>query len=262
MKEILIQANAKINLDFEILGKREDGYHLIRSTFQSINLSDFLHFKKSKKTILTGAFVCKKTEQLIFKAKNILEKKFKKKFPCSIHLQKTIPIASGLGGGSADGAATLFAINYLYDLNLSKKDLAKIGIEVGADVPFFFFGGTCKVEGIGEKITPLRKKLPKFFVVFRPHKRIETKKMYELYDKTGKSFFELSKEICPEVKKVEKYLLSFNLKPKLTGSGPTVFCQINNLKLAQKIVEKFEDFNGDIFICQPEKQGLKIWKTS
>jgi len=261
MDSILIQANAKINLDFKIVGKRPDGYHLIESVFQSIDLADFLLLKKSKKDQFSGAIICQESQNIIFKAKRILEKALNKKLPSKIHLQKFIPIATGLGGGSADAAATLTALNLLYNLNLSKKELVEIGIKVGADVPFFFYGGTCRVEGVGETVIPTKRKLLKFFVVFRPHKRIETKKMYELYDKTGKDFFTLTKEICPDVKKLEKYLKNFRLKESgLSGSGPTIFCGVNSYKLAKKIVEGYQGFNGDIFICQPCPRALEVLK--
>lgn len=257
MESILIQANAKLNLDFKILGKRADGYHQIESTFQSIDLSDFLLFRKSKENSLTGAIICPELGNIIFKAKKILEETLNRKLPCQIHLQKAIPIAAGLGGGSANAAATLLALNLLYKLNLPRKKLTEIGVKIGADVPFFFYGGTCKVRGIGEKITPTKKKMPKFFVIFRPHKRLETKKMYELYDKTGKSFLTLAKEFCLEIKNLKKYFSKFGLKLKLSGSGPTVFSEINSYNLAKKVIKGYENFNGDIFLCLPQKKALK-----
>lgn len=260
MDAILIQANAKLNLDLKILGKRTNGHHLIKSIFQSINLSDFLFFEKHKKNEFTGAIICPKSENIILKVKKTLERTLNRKLPCRIHLQKKIPISAGLGGGSADAAATLLALNLLYKLNLGRKKLIEIGLKVGADIPFFFYGGTCQVEGIGEKITLIKKKLPKFFVLFRPHKRIETKKMYEFYDKTGRDFLILAKEICPEIKKIEKYFSKFNLKLKMSGSGPTVFFEVNNYNLAKKVSENYPNFNGDIFICRPENKAIKILK--
>ncbi len=257
---ILIQANAKLNLNFKILKKRSDGFHEIKSVFQSINLSDFLFFKKSQKNRLSGEIVCPEEENTVLKAKKILEKELKKTFFCQIHLQKSIPVAAGLGGASADAAATLSALNLLYNLNISQKKLAQIGAKIGADVPFFFYGGTCQIKGIGEKITPLKQSLNKFFVVFRPHKRVETKKMYQLYDKTGKNFFQLNREICPAVKNLEEHLKKFSLKAKLSGSGPTLFCRLNDYQSAQKISQSYPNFNGDIFICQSENKALKIIK--
>jgi len=259
MNAVLIQANAKLNLDFRILGKRADGYHKIKSTIQSIDLSDFLLYRKSKQDEFAGAVVCPQSQNIIFQAKRTLEETLNRKLPCQIHLQKSIPIAAGLGGGSADAAATLVGLNLIYNLRLSKRDLVKIGIKIGADLPFFFYGGTCKVGGIGEIITPVTQKLPKSFVIFRPHKRIETKKMYELYDQTGNSFLEIIREVCPEVKKLEKYLNNFGIKKwSLSGSGPTIFCGVSRYNLAQKIAEGYQNFNGDIFICHPQNKALSL----
>jgi len=97
--------------------------------------------------------------------------------------------------------------------------------------------------------------------LFRPHKRLETKMMYELYDKTGKDFFTLAKELCPEIKNLENHFAKFKIRLKISGSGPTVFGEINNYKLAKKIIENYPDFNGDTFICRSQKEALKIWKT-
>lgn len=260
MESVLIQANSKINIDFKIVGKRPDNYHEIKSVFQSIDLADFVLIEKSKRDQISGAMVCPDDQNIILKAKRLLEKSLNKKLPCQIHLQKSIPISAGLGGGSADAAATLVGLNLLYNLKLTKKELAEIGIKVGADLPFFFYGGTCQVEGIGEKITPIKRSLPKLFLLFRPHKRLETKMMYELYDKTGKNFFTLAKELCPEIKKIENHFAKFKIKLKLSGSGPTVFGEINNYKLVKKIIENYSDFNGDIFICRPENKAIKILK--
>lgn len=261
MESVLIKANAKLNLDLKILNKLPNGYHQIESIFQSIDLSDFLLFEKSKRNIFTGAIICRRSQNIILKAISVLEKTLNKSLPCQIHLQKVIPIAAGLGGGSANAAATLLALNKLYNLNLTKKELVNIAVKIGTDVPFFIYGGTCKIEGIGDRIKPIKKKLPKFFVVFRPHKRSSTKEMYKLHDKTGKDFLTLTKEICPEIKKLERYLKRFKIKPKLTGKGPTIFFGINNYKRVNKIVEDYKHFNGDIFICQPKSKALEICKT-
>ncbi len=261
MESVLIQANSKINIDFKIVGKKPNNYHEIKSVFQSIDLADFVLIEKSKRDQISGAMVCPDDQNIILKAKRLLEKSLNKKLLCRIHLQKSIPISAGLGGGSADAAATLAGLNLLYNLKLTKKELAEIGIKVGADLPFFFYGGTCQVEGLGEKITPVKRSLPKLFLLFRPHKRLETKMMYELYDKTGKDFFTLAKELCPEIKKIENHFAKFKIRLKLSGSGPTVFGEINNYKLAKKIIENYPDFNGDTFICRSQKEALKIWKT-
>lgn len=259
MISLLVRANAKINLNFQIVNKLPSGLHQIKSDFQSIDLADFLLFEKASKNQFTGAIVCPEAQNIILKAQKRLARAVKKNLSCRIHLHKTIPIAAGLGGGSADAAATLFALNKIYHLDLSLRQLAEIGIKIGADVPFFFHGGTCRVEGVGEKIKPIQKKLPRFFVLFRPHKRLQTSQMYERYDQTKKSFFALAKELCPEIKILEKRLKKFSVKNlSLSGSGPTVFCAANDYDLAKKISESYPQFDGDIFICRPQAKGLEI----
>lgn len=258
---MLVQANAKINLTLKILGKLPNGYHQIESIMQSIDLADFLYFRKSNKTQLTGSYVCPDPQNLILKAQKILEKETGRKLPCQIHLQKTIPVSAGLGGGSTNAAATLLALNQLYKLGFSRKELTKLAIKIGADVPFFLYGGTRRVQGIGEKITSTRKKLPNFYVIARPHKRIETKMMYEFYDKTGKSFLELAKKIYPLVGKLYNDFKKFNPQElNLSGTGPSVFCGIKSYKLAQKITKGLKNFDGDIFICRPQNKAIKFMK--
>ncbi len=256
---LLVQANAKINLNFKILGKLPNGYHKIESIMQSIDLADFLFFDKSKETKLTGSYICPDFQNLILKSQRILEKEVGKKLPCRIHLQKVIPISAGLGGGSADAAATLIALSKLYKLNFSKNKLVELAAKIGADVPFFIFGGTHKVGGVGEEVMPIKRRPRKFYVIARPHKRLETKMMYGLYDKTGKSFLDLAAEICPSVRKVYNYFKKF--RPKefgLSGSGPSLFCGLNSYKLAKNIIKGLNDLDGDVFLCQPQKEAIKI----
>jgi len=260
MKKIFCEANAKINLTFKILGKSNSGFHYINSIIQSINLTDYLIFEKSKKFQFTGNCISPLKENLILKAKKEMEKNLNRKFSFNVHLQKTIPISAGLGGGSSDAAGTIFAINKLFNLNLSKKKLAEIGFKVGCDVPFFIYGGKCKVEGFGEKITPLSlKNKSNFYLILRPHKRLETKKIYFLYDKTGKNFFEIASNLCPDVKLVYQDLLKFQpVEIGMSGSGPSLFAGFKNYKETLEAAEKFNNFNGDIYITKPTKNAIII----
>jgi 4-diphosphocytidyl-2C-methyl-D-erythritol kinase len=256
---ILVEANAKINLELRILGKRPDGYHNIESVFQSISLSDFLFLEKVKKDEFSGAINCPAEEEIILKAKKVLETAVGKKLSCWIHLHKAIPIAAGLGGGSADAAATLVGLNKLYQLKLTDKELIKIATKVGSDVPVFIVGGTCQVFQPGETVKPIKRKISEFLVIFRPHKRLDTPKMYQLHDQTGKTFFELAKEICPDINVLEEKIKKFSIQEfGLSGKGPTIFCGAKNYQLAKEISECYPAFNGDIFICQPTKKAIHI----
>lgn len=217
---MIIAAPAKINLGFEILGTRGDGYHEIRTVMQTVDLCDYLTIQKSEAFRLTGTQVAPPAETTIYKALKTMEETFGQPFPISVHLDKVIPVMAGLGGGSSDAAAVLFAINELYQLKLSKPELMGLGASVGADVPFFIIGGKCLCEGIGEKVTPLPPDEGKFYyIIFRPHKRISTKQAYMDFDRVGQSFAEAARIKCPELDDV----FQFFRDAVVSGKGPSTW---------------------------------------
>lgn len=253
MQQTEIKAYAKINLELNILGKLADGYHKINSIFQAVTLYDTINISKIKKGFeLIGNFVCSPDKNLVSKAKNSLEEIIQDSLPCRIDLQKSIPISAGLGGGSSDAAATLLGLNELFKLNLNIKKLVEIGLKIGSDVPFFLFNqGTARVKGRGEIVKPVKIEIPNFYVIARPHKRVNTAEMYLIHDKTGKNFFDLAKEICPSVRTLYEYFSSLSDNCGMSGSGPSVFAGLNNYEEALKIASGLGKFDGDIFICQP-----------
>ena len=250
-----IKAYAKINLNFEILGKLSNGYHKIRSVFQAIDLYDIVSISKEEKEFrLIGSEICSTKENLITKAKEALEAFIKKDLPCRIHLTKNIPIKAGLGGGSSDAAATLIGLNKLYRLNLSLDQLIKIGTKVGADVPFFISNiGTALVEGIGEKIKQEKRKYSNFYILAVPYKRINTSEMYFLFDKKGRTFLDLAKEICADIEELYSYFSSLSNQFGLSGSGPTVFAGFTSYDKVQKAIGelRLKKLKADFFICRP-----------
>ena len=159
MGEIVLESYGKINLSLDVLHKRADGYHELNTIMQQIDLKDMVTLKNRKNGI---RIQCNDKEvpldntNLVYKAwEKIVEKTGVNK---GIHIiiDKKIPIASGLAGGSSNGAAVLKGLNTLWDLNLSEEQLRQIGLEIGADVPFCIMGGTAHAEGIGEKLTKLK----------------------------------------------------------------------------------------------------------
>ncbi len=262
--EVEIKAYAKINLNFTILRKLPNGYHEIKSIFQAINLYDTLVISKCHSRFnLTGSIICPLRSNLITKAKKTLEDYVQRELSCRIHLIKAIPIGAGLGGGSSDAAATIVGLNEIYRLNLSLEELKKIAIQVGCDVPFFVSNtGTALVKGVGEKINPIKKNFSKFFVLARPHKRIETAQVYRLYDKTGKNFFEIVQKLCPEIKKIYNYFSEITDKHGMSGSGPTVFAGFDSYYKAIRAIEDFsvEKFDGDLFVCKQTMRTYDIIK--
>ncbi len=262
--KVEIKAYAKINLNFEILKKLPNGYHKIRSKFQAIDIYDTLMISKEKSGFkLTGSIICPTNLNLITKAKNILEDYVKKKLPCKIQLIKSIPISAGLGGGSSDAAATMIGLNKIYELSLSLEKLKKIALKVGSDVPFFISNfGTALVEGVGEKIKPLKVETSKIYVLVRPHKRISTAEMYKEYDKTKENFFEIAKRICPIIIEIYNHFSKKSNNCRMSGSGPTIFAEFSSYDEALKAIENFdiEKFEGDLFICRSIMKTYDIIK--
>lgn len=175
-------APAKINWTLEVLGRRGDGYHEIRSVMQTIDLCDEISADQSYDPIFeTAAGKPLAPDDLIVRATKALEERVRRALPARIRVEKRIPVASGLGGGSSDAAAVLRLLNRLHDLGLSEIELAEVGASVGSDVPFFVYGGTALVEGRGERVTPLTDAAETWLVIGVPAISVanKTKRMYE-----------------------------------------------------------------------------------
>lgn len=182
MNTITINACGKVNLTMEVLGRREDGYHNIRSIMQFITLADTVELTTADKF----SFWCSDPalmgeDNLAVKAYRLMENRFGAK-PLSIRLHKQIPYMSGLGGGSADCAAVLAGTNHLQKLGVSFKELMEAGKALGADVPPCLAGGTLLAEGIGERVTQLAQKQPLHFVIIKPSVSFSTPEMYGRMD--------------------------------------------------------------------------------
>jgi 4-diphosphocytidyl-2-C-methyl-D-erythritol kinase len=162
-------APAKINWTLEVLGRRDDGYHEIRSVMQTIDLCDELSAERSSMSVFETVEGRQLAEDdLIVRAAKALEDRVSRALPVRIRVEKRIPLASGLGGGSSDAAATLRLLNHLHGIGLSSEDLAGVGAAVGSDVPFFVYGGTALVEGRGERVTPLPDVATAWFTIVVP----------------------------------------------------------------------------------------------
>ena len=244
-----LESPAKVNLRLEILKKREDGYHELRTILQKINLHDLLHFSLKKergisiKTNHPNLPVGKRN--LVYQAVQSILKKSDYKGGVLIEIEKRIPLGAGLGGGSSNAATTLKAMNQLLKINLPKKELMAMGLEIGADVPFFFLEGAAIASGIGERLKKIE--LPGlWFVLIYPNFEVSTRWAYQNFILTKRRFhFNLHgllrtpKEIsnllwndleevvsreCPQIGVMKKMLYSAGaLGALMTGSGPTVF---------------------------------------
>ena len=157
MDKISLKALAKINLGLDVIRRREDGYHEVKMIMQTIHLFDRLDIKKiaePKIVIKTNlSFLPVNENNLVYKAGKILMDEFSIREGVEVNLNKKIPVAAGMAGGSTDAAAMLYGMNELFDLKLKKNELMERGVKIGADVPYCLMRGTALAEGIGEKLT-------------------------------------------------------------------------------------------------------------
>jgi len=193
-------APAKVNLTLEILGKRNDGYHELRSIMQTVDLCDVLKFWDNEWIHIVPEYnMLPNTDSLakldnsnylrknlVYKAAKLLKEETGHKGGALIQLKKNIPSAAGLGGGSSDAAAALKGLNRLWNLGLSNDELIEIGSKIGSDVAFFIHGGTCLIEGRGEKVIPVKPLPTKWLLIFLIPVAIseKTKTLYSLIDRS------------------------------------------------------------------------------
>ena len=178
-----LRALAKINLGLDILRKREDGYHEVRMIMQTIQMYDVLEMRKVKKPGLSLSvnypYIPSDERNLVYKAAKLLMDEFQVKEGVEIRLEKFIPVAAGMAGGSSDAAAALVGVNRLFKLGLSEKDLMERAVNIGADVPYCVMRGTALAEGIGEKLTRIAQVPDCFVLIGKPGINVSTKAAYE-----------------------------------------------------------------------------------
>ena len=186
MDKLDLKALGKINLGLDVLGKRENGYHDVRMVMQTVYLYDQIRIEKRKEpgiSLSTNLFYLPVNENnLAYRAASLLMEEFHIKEGVKITLDKHIPVAAGMAGGSSNAAAVLFGINRMFSLGLSQKDLMERAVSLGADVPYCIMRGTVLAEGIGEILTPLPN-MPKCHVLLsKPPISVSTKLVYEKLD--------------------------------------------------------------------------------
>ena len=250
-----LRAFAKINLGLDILRKREDGYHEVRMIMQTIQMYDVLEMKKVKKPGISLSvnypYIPSDERNLVYKAAKLLMDEFQVKEGVDIRLEKFIPVAAGMAGGSSDAAAAMVGINHLFKLGLSEKDLMDRAVNIGADVPYCIMRGTALAEGIGEKLTRIAQVPDCYVLIGKPGIGVSTKTAYEslqldkiqshpdidgmirdiengnllaMTDKMGNVFESGIIGKYPVIGEI-KDLMEANgaLKAMMRGSGPTVF---------------------------------------
>jgi len=177
-----ILSPAKINLFLEVLGKRPDGFHEIESVMQTVSLVDTLYLhpiKSGIKVITNHPELSSGRDNLVYRAADLIKKKYVIKKGIRIVLEKRIPIGGGLGGGSSNAAAVLLGLNRLWNLKLSPEELSRLGARLGSDVPFFIYGKTALVKGRGEIVLPLQVRENFHYLLLKPPISIPTKNIYK-----------------------------------------------------------------------------------
>ena len=178
-----LRALAKINLGLDVLGKREDGYHELRMIMQTINMYDQLEIEVCQEPgihISTNLpFIPTNENNLVYKAAKLLMDEFQISKGVTVELQKFIPVAAGMAGGSSDAAAAMIGVNRLFGLGLSVKELMERGVKVGADVPYCLLRGTALAEGIGDKLRSLPACPGCYVLIGKPGISVSTKFVYE-----------------------------------------------------------------------------------
>ena len=248
-----VPAPAKLNLFLHITGRRADGYHLLQSAFMLIDWCDTLHFEPRAGAAITREDLSLPlpADDLITRAAHALQRASGCTEGAHIGVHKRIPTQAGMGGGSSDAATTLLALNRLWRLGLSLRQLAQIGLALGADVPFFVHGHHGWVEGVGERIAPLRLP-PARFLVAKPPQGLDTGAIFgdpglqrdsepaiisgfaaDPYGFGRNDLQPVAERLCPQVAEGLKWLSRLGLRGRMTGSGSAVFAQVPQAQWAQ-----------------------------
>ncbi len=273
MLEIRLKALAKINLGLDVLRRREDGYHEVRMVMQTLKMYDKITMKKTQEPgieIKSNLFYVPENENnLAYRAAKLLMDEFHLEEGVFIDLQKFIPVAAGMAGGSADAAAVLYGMNRMFQLKLSKQQLMKRGVQIGADVPYCIMRGTVLAEGIGERLTPLSPMPACSVVVAKPPISVSTKFVYENLEldkidrhpqidmvleglregnlhKVAANMGNVLETVTipnyPVIAEIRDQMLEMGaLGAMMSGSGPTVFGLYEDEKSAQKAYEKLRE---------------------
>ncbi|MGB5850217.1 MAG: 4-(cytidine 5'-diphospho)-2-C-methyl-D-erythritol kinase [Ignavibacteriaceae bacterium] len=281
MNKIVLKSPAKINIGLNIIRKREDGYHDLETIFYPLMLSDILTFEKADDTILesnSNEINSLKTN-LIFTAIELLETIVNRKLNVKIYLEKNIPIGAGLGGGSSNAAATLKALNQLFELNLNFDKLSETALKLGSDVPFFLEPFPCFASSRGEIRKNIQLSLSQPILIINPGIHISTKWAFQNLELTShkKSLKELCDHSSVTIEDIKEYATNdfetnvFQRYPEIklikdkldasgadfvsmTGTGSTIYGVFSNLQKARWLKENF-DANYFTYINFPVNRG-------
>ncbi|GKZ04711.1 4-(cytidine 5'-diphospho)-2-C-methyl-D-erythritol kinase [Paraclostridium bifermentans] len=292
MNSIDLKSRAKVNLSIDVLGKREDGYHLVEMIMQTIDLYDKLKITEIEENSIliksNSLDIPLNEDNIMYKAVNLLRDQFNIEKGIEISIEKNIPVAAGMAGGSSNAAAVLVGLNKLWNLGLSESELKDIGLKLGADVPFCITGGSALAEGIGEELTNI-KGLPEDLniLVCKPNIFVSTKEVYQSLNMDKVKRRPKNKELIDALQKEDVKFISENmvnvleevtslkyseigqiedimiknkaLGSMMSGSGPTVFGLFDNKDCAIKAKEDLQAKYNQVYLVKSSNKGVEIY---
>lgn len=273
MDKMELKALGKINLGLDVLGRRENGYHDVRMVMQTLYLYDQITIEKTEKPgieLSTNLFYLPVNENnLAYRAADLLMQEFGVEEGVKITLEKHIPVAAGMAGGSSNAAAVLYGINRMFSMGLSQEELMERGVKLGADVPYCIMRGTVLAEGIGEILTPLPAMPRCTVLVAKPPISVSTKLVYEKLDaheienhpdidgvleglerqdlkkiasSMGNVLERVTVEEYPVIEEIKEMMKENGaLNAMMSGSGPTVFGLYSDKRMAKEAAQKIKE---------------------
>ncbi len=278
---MLVKAYGKINISLDVVGKRQDGYHLLKMIMQSVDLYDSISFEKSDKGIkltCNKPYIPTDEKNLVYKAAKLFMDTYDISEGINIYLKKNIPVAAGMAGGSTDAAAVFKALREVFKIHVDDTELMNLGVQIGADVPYCIMGGTALCEGIGDIITPLAPFKDHILVLVKPNFGVSTKEVYKNLD-ISKIFkhpdtealikameAENLYEVCsgmknllenvtlrkyPVLKRIKEDMVKMGaIGSMMSGSGPTIFAFFEDMLKAQRCYDKFKTQYKEVYITR------------
>ncbi len=272
MEKCVRKAYAKINLGLDVIGRLENGYHEVKMVMQTVGIYDVLTLTKIPQGIIVttdSGELPTDDNNLIYKAARLMIEKYNIPEGVSVHLEKNIPIAAGMAGGSTDAAGTFLGMNELFAIGATVQELQELGVKVGADVPYCILGGTALAEGIGEKLSPLPAPPECILLVAKPDINVSTKYVYEhldaegvekhpdidgmtealarkdlqgIVERLGNVLENVTVKKHPIIAEIKKCMVEHGaIGSLMSGSGPTVFGIFDKREDAEKAMKYIKD---------------------
>jgi len=279
---ISVKAPAKINLTLDVLAKRPDGYHEVEMVMTTVDLADRVDLTLREDGLITldcsASFVPDDIRNHAYKAATLLKERYQVSQGVHVYIDKQIPVAAGLAGGSSDAAATLRGLNQLWGLQLTQDELAELGAQIGSDVPFCIYGGTALATGRGEKIEHLGAPAACWVILAKPPVGVSTADVYgqlrvaeiQAHPPTGQMLRAISEQnfslMCkslgnvletvtldmqPQVRQIKDLMIASGADGVLmSGSGPTVFALVQKEAKVHRIYNALRGFVKDVFVVR------------